>query len=56
MESEHEYRDGGMSENLDGRVVSRPNLSESVPLVSPSKGIPTIATKESSTERYSENI
>jgi len=62
IESEHECTDGGRSENLGGRAeidqFSLPNLPKPVPLILPAalKRIPTIATKESSTERYSENI
>ena len=62
IESEHECKDGRRSENLGGRAeidqFSLPNLPKPVPLILPAalKRIPTIATKESSTERYSENI
>ena len=62
IESEDEDIDGGRPENMVGRAVIEPvpllNLPKPVRLVSLAvlQGIPTIATKESSTERYSENI
>ena len=62
IESEDEGTDGRRPENMVGRAVIEPvpllNLPKPVRLVSLAvlQGIPTIATKESSTERYSENI
>ena len=62
IESEDEGTDRGRPENMVGRAVIEPvpllNLPKPVRLVSLAvlQGIPTIATKESSTERYSENI
>ena len=62
IESEDEDTDGGRPENMVGRAEIEPvpplNLPKPVRLVSLAvlQGIPTIATKESSTERYSENI
>ena len=62
IESEDEDTDGGRPENMVGRAVIEPvpllNLPKPVRLVSLAvlQGIPTIATKESSIKRYSENI
>ena len=62
IESEDEGTDGGRPENMVEQAVIEPvpllNLPKPVRLVSLAvlQGIPTIATKESSTERYSENI
>ena len=62
IESEDEGTDRGRPENMVGRAVIEPvpllNLPKPVRLVSLAllQGIPTIATKESSSERYSENI